>query len=58
VTGTLRPQDVVGPAGQGIDPGEFGELVQAMRSGVTYANVHSSKYQGGEIRAQLRTRRH
>jgi hypothetical protein len=58
VTGTLRPQDVVGPAGQGIDPGEFGELVQAMRSGVTYANVHSSKYPGGEIRAQLRTRRH
>ena len=58
VTDTLRPQDIVGPAGQGIDAGEFGELVQAMRSGVTYTNVHSSKYEGGEIRAQLRTRRH
>jgi hypothetical protein len=53
VTGTLDPTDVIGPAGQGIDAGEFAELVDAMRSGVTYANVHSTKYPGGEIRAQL-----
>lgn len=53
ITGTFGPTDVIGPAGQGIDPGEFGELVDAVRAGVTYANLHSTKYPGGEIRAQL-----
>ena len=53
VTGTLRPADVIGPAAQGIAPGEFGELVRAIRAGATYANVHTEKYEGGEIRAQL-----
>jgi CHRD domain-containing protein len=53
VEGTLRPADVIGPSAQGIDPGEFGELVRAIRAGATYANVHTEKYPGGEIRAQL-----
>jgi hypothetical protein len=53
VTGSLDAADVVGPAGQGIAPGEFAELIGAIRAGVTYANVHTDKYQGGEIRAQL-----
>jgi hypothetical protein len=53
VTGTLRPADVIGPAGQGIDAGEFSELLDAIRHGVTYVNVHSTEYPGGEIRAQL-----
>jgi hypothetical protein len=53
VTGTLRAADVIGPAAQGIDPGEFGELVRAIRAGATYANVHTEKYPAGEIRAQL-----
>ena len=54
VTGTITPADVVGPANQGIAPGELGELIRAIRSGVAYANVHSVKFPGGEIRAQLR----
>lgn len=54
VTGTADASDVIGPAGQGIAPGEIGELLSAMRAGVTYANVHSSKFPGGEIRGQLR----
>ncbi len=53
VSGTLDSADVVGPTEQGILAGEFGELVAAIRAGVTYANVHSTKYAGGEIRAQL-----
>lgn len=53
ITGVLRPADVIGPAGQGILAGEFAELIDAIKNGTTYVNVHTSKYQGGEIRAQL-----
>ena len=53
VTGTIVPADVIGPSGQGIAAGEFAELVRAMRAGVTYANVHSEKFPGGEIRGQI-----
>jgi CHRD domain len=57
VTGTLHAADVIGPGVQGIDPGEFGELVRAIRAGATYANVHTEKYPAGEIRAQIDRRR-
>ena len=44
--------------GQGIAAGEFDELVDAIRAGVTYANVHTATFQTGEIRAQLERGRH
>jgi hypothetical protein len=50
VSFTITPADVVGPAGQGIGPGEFAELVRAIRAGATYVNVHSSLYPSGETR--------
>jgi CHRD domain-containing protein len=53
VTGHVEMADVVGPTGQGIAPGEFAEILAAMRAGHAYANVHSSKFPGGEIRAQI-----
>ncbi len=53
VTGTITPADVIGPASQGIAPGEFGELVEAIRAGVTYANVHTGPFPAGEIRGQI-----
>jgi hypothetical protein len=58
ITGTLEPDDVVGPTGQGIDAGEFDELLDAIDAGVTYANVHSTRFPAGEIRGQLDDRRH
>ena len=54
VEGTIDASDVVGPTAQGIAPGELGELMRAIRAGVTYANVHSTKFPGGEIRGQVR----
>jgi hypothetical protein len=58
VEGVLDAADVIGPNGppamQGIEPGAIGELVAAIRAGATYVNVHSSKWPGGEIRAQIR----
>ncbi len=56
VSRTASAADVIGPAGQGIEPGAFEELVAAMRAGHTYANVHSTKWPGGEIRAQINDR--
>lgn len=57
MTGTIVPANVIGPAGQGIAAGEFGELVEAIRQGATYANVHTVAFPGGEIRGQIDTRR-
>ena len=54
ITGTITAANVVGPTGQGIAPGEFDELIRGIDAGVTYANVHSTTFAGGEIRAQLR----
>jgi hypothetical protein len=51
--GVVMANNVIGPAGQGIEAGEFGELLAAMRAGVTYANVHSTRNTGGEIRGQI-----
>ena len=53
IGGTLTAADVVGPTAQGIAPGEFGELIAAIRAGHVYANVHSTPWPGGEVRGQL-----
>ena len=54
VTGTITPEDVIGPADRGIAAGEFDELLDAIRAGATYVNVHTQTYPAGEIRGQLR----
>ena len=59
VTGTVTAANIIGPASQGIAPGEFSEVLRAMRSGVTYANVHTAPmWPGGEIRGQVRDEDH
>lgn len=56
VTRTVTAADVLGPAAQGVAAGEFEEVLKAIESGVTYANVHSLRNPGGEIRGQIRDR--
>jgi hypothetical protein len=62
VTGTLTAANLLVPnvanvslPTQGIDPGAagFAEIVQAIRNGAAYANVHTSKVPSGEIRGAL-----
>jgi hypothetical protein len=55
ITGTIVAADIGDLSGQGISPGEFGEFLRALRSGNTYANVHTMTFPGGEIRGQIRT---
>jgi hypothetical protein len=60
ITGVLSAANIVGPAAQGVAPSqgtvnEFDELVDMLRQGLTYANVHSAKFPGGEIRGQVHT---
>lgn len=59
VSGVIDAADVIGPAtpgpnDQGIEPGSIAELIRAMRAGATYANVHTTRFGGGEIRGQIR----
>ena len=54
VTGIIQASSVVGPSAQGIAPGEFAKLVAALRAGVTYANIHTSKFAPGELRGQIK----
>jgi len=53
-SGTATAADIIGPAPQGIAPGEIAEIIRAMRAGKTYANVHTDKHPAGEIRGQIR----
>jgi hypothetical protein len=50
---TITAADIIGPVPQGIEAMNFDELVAAIRRGRTYANVHTTKWPGGEIRAQI-----
>src|SRR5206468_4111430 len=38
---------------EGSDPGDLADIIRAIRHGVTYANMHTTKYPGGEIRGQI-----
>ena len=58
VNGTWTAADITGPASQGVDPTDTTEnawerFVKAIRAGLTYANVHTTRSPGGEIRGQL-----
>jgi CHRD domain len=51
VTGTITPADVVPVPRQGVLT--FDDLVEAIRAGITYANVHTVRSPQGEIRGQI-----
>jgi hypothetical protein len=54
VTGVIDADDVIGPTTQGIDAGEFDEILGAMGANAAYVNVHTGLYPTGEIRGQVR----
>jgi len=59
VTGTLTAVDIIVQTANGVDaatPEEFAQVISLIKAGKTYVNVHSSKFQPGEIRSQLDNR--
>jgi hypothetical protein len=52
ITGTLTAADVVGPADQGIMPGDGEAVIAAVEARAAYINVHTSAFVPGEIRGQ------
>ena len=54
VSGTILASEVVAIPAQGLAAGDLNALLQAMRSGVTYVNVHTPTFGGGEIRGQIK----
>lgn len=54
VSGTINANQVLAQSAQGIDAGQFDEIVRALRAGATYANVHTATFTPGEIRGQVK----
>jgi hypothetical protein len=54
ISGTIMAADVTDLANErGISAGELDELLDAIRAGATYVNVHTTRWPGGEIRSQI-----
>jgi CHRD domain len=57
VSGTITPSDIIAQTpDRGIEAGKWDEFVAAVKVGHTYANVHSTRFPGGEIRGQINDR--
>jgi hypothetical protein len=54
ITGTITDANVVGPTTQGIDVGDLDSALEAVRADLSYANMHTVNFGGGEIRGQVR----
>ncbi len=54
ITGTITAANVTGPTVQGISPGDLDSALEAVRDGLSYANMHTTNFGGGEIRGQVR----
>jgi hypothetical protein len=57
ITGTITAANVVGPTAQGVTAGNLAALIEEIRDGVTYANMHNASFPGGEARGRIRAHR-
>jgi len=53
VKGKITYKDIEGPQSQGIYPGDIKSAIKVLKKGLTYINVHTSKFPKGELRGQV-----
>jgi len=57
ISGSTTAADIValnsGASDQGVDLHDFATFLNAIRAGTSYANMHTARFPGGEIRGQL-----
>ncbi len=59
-SGTIVAADIVGPTAQGIDPapaGQFADVIRAILTNNAYANLHTTRFPGGEVRGPVTAHR-
>ena len=54
ITGTITAANVTGPGAQGITAGDLNSALEAVRSDLSYANMHTTNFPGGEVRGQVK----
>ena len=54
VSGTLIAANVIPRPAQGVGTGDLAAVIEAIRKGVAYANVHTTVSPSGEIRGQFK----
>src|SRR6266480_6447500 len=53
ITGTITAANVTGPTTQGITAGDLDSALAAVRNDLSYANMHTTMFTGGEIRGNV-----
>jgi hypothetical protein len=53
ITGKITAANVTGPTGQGIAVGDLDSALEAVRDGLSYANMHTTNFPGGKIRGNV-----
>jgi len=56
ITGTITTANVVGPTTQGVNAGDLDAALEQVRLGLSYVNMHTTNFAGGEIRGQVKSR--
>src|SRR5262249_55847506 len=53
ITAASAAADIIGAPTQGIAKGDLASVVEALKSGFTYAQIHTFNFSGGEVRGQI-----
>jgi CHRD domain len=53
LVGVIDAAEVIGPAAQGVAPGDIQALIRAIRTGLAYVNIHTVISPAGEIRGDV-----